>query len=288
MARMNTVFLHGQVLADPTIVYDEMGIAKKGKITIGVMRRFYSFASLVDNTGSRLQNDLLSEVQLDAPTIITADEELLEIMATLRKGDMCDVKGVVTTKTVSKIFICKECSKKTRLQGQITFVTPQYLCRREREVSPEQARELLEQRKEISNVVEIIGTLCKDVEFYAGETVNLNNASYQIAVNRRIRLNDDALDERTDYPHVRVFGKKAKMDSECLSVNSTVLIKGSLQTKIIKRKTVCSHCGFPCEMEDKVTNIVSEYTGYLENFTLPNKEKTVDEVEGVSESEFAE
>lgn len=288
MARMNTVYLHGQVLAEPTIIYGDDGLAKKGKIAIGVMRRFYSFASVVDNIGSRLQNNLNSTIQLDVPTVITADEELLEIMSTLHKGDMCDVKGVVTTKRVNKIFACKECGQKTRLQGQATFVTPQYLCRREKNLSEQQGRDFLEQRKEISNIVEIIGTLCNDVNFYAGETVNLNNASYQIAVNRRIRLSDNDLNERTDYPHIVVFGKRAKMDYECLKTNSTVLIKGSLHTKMITRNTICSHCGFPCELEEKVTSIVSEYTGYLENYTLPDKTKSVNEMEGVSASEFAE
>jgi len=192
---------------------------------------------------------------------------------------MVDIRGVLCTQEVKKTTICGECGHKNTTQGNMVYVTPIYICRRENEVSPEDGLEFLKTRSEASNVAMVIGTLCRDPEFYVNEKEKIS-VQYQLAVNRRYRIKEDPADLKTDYPWVKTHGPQAADDAKCLKTGSVVYINGSLQTRDLTRTTVCENCGNQYTWNESAMEIAPFSTEYLANCLLPEPtERENDEVE---------
>lgn len=265
MARENTVFLHGQIQSVPKIYGDKEGNLIKAMYFIKTLRRPINIGK-----------GMASKLYLDCPIILTRNQALIKISSTLRVGDMVDIRGVLTTKEVTKTSICPECGGRNSAKGNTVFVTPIYICKREDGLSPEDGLKLLKERSEISNLSMVIGTLCREPQYYMDDKKS-SYAQYQLAVNRSYRIPEDAPDIKTDYPWVKTFGNQALNDSKALHVDSTVYINGALQTREIERSTQCESCMAEYTWKDTATEIVPYHIEYLANCEIPepvNKDET--------------
>lgn len=258
MARENTVFFHGQLRDKPKIVVSKDGETMRVMFPIRVLRR--------PTTQVELQGN---QLRIDTPVIMTKNPDLAKIASTFACGDMIDFKGVVSSKEVLKKTRCPECNTENAIQGNILYFTPIYLCKREH-ATEEEGLQFLKERSEISNVVEVIGNLCRDPQFYQDEK-GRSYAQYQIAVNRRYHIREDADDLKTDYPWVKTFGPQACEDSRCLKTGSTIKITAGVQTRVIERQTVCEKCGAKYTWNESVAELVPYYIGYIANCDVPEK-----------------
>ena len=257
MAKENVVFLHGQVQIPPKIYVNKEKILTKAIYAIKTLRRTYF-------NGQQVADKLF----FDCPVIYTKNTEMIEMSSTLAQGDMVDIRGVLCTQEVIKSTICSECAHKNSSQGNMVYIAPIYICRREPEISPEQGLEFLKKRSEISNVVMVIGTLCRDPGFYLNEKEQ-SSAQYQLAVNRRYRIKEDPPEVRTDYPWVKTHGPQALKDAESLQTGSVVYINGSLQTRDVVRTTTCEKCGAQYTWNESAMEIVPFSTEYLAGCLIP-------------------
>ena len=266
MAKCNFIFLYGQVIKKPQIVTDADGVISKGALDLRVIRR--------KEVGRSLEGTAI--------TIMTANSGNLEIIKNLRKGDMCVVKGVMTTANINKGQICT-CGHTNEQIGSVSFVTPIHIEKREalseiykdvkdpNSAFKTEGDKLLLANHEISNIVHLIGTLVRPPEYYISPDNRHQECSYQIAVNRRFRIIDSGIDIRTDYPWIRTYGELAAENAEVLDTNSTVFIDGYLFRKIVKRETFCQSCGAAIEITEHQYEVRPYAVEYLHNCNLPDK-----------------
>lgn len=264
MARENFVFLHGQVFDKPRVYVDGNGVQKKASLAIRVIRRPFISGEGAVTSG---------KLSIDIPTIMTMNPELVRICSDLRKGDMIDIRGVYTTREVKKKSTCPN-GHENVWAGNFVFVTPIYICRREQELSEEEGMKLLRERSEISNLVMLIGTLCREPvlrESSEGQRTTAL-AQYQLASNRRYHIRDGHEQERTDYPWIKTINKQAREDMEHLHTNSAVFINGAIQTREIEREITCDVCGETYTIKESVCEIFPYSVEYLMNCVFPVKE----------------
>lgn len=270
MAKANYVSFYGQVMQDPQLKINKNSEIVQGRIVLKVIRRF------VDES---------KRLEFSTPMVVTGNPIMATQMTRLKKGDMCYMKGVVTTVNVTRTWIC-ECGCSNQPVGTYTMITPLFIEKTEDipklyETSKDKDQLIeseciksLKSHNEISNTVHIIGTVCNKQPYY--ENGNASVFNFQVAVNRRFRLIDGDPDVRTDYPWVRVFGDAAKEASQVLDINSTVFIDGSLFTKMVSKKTACEKCGKDHFIKELVSEIHPYSIEYLHNCKLPEKAYTDD------------
>lgn len=276
MARENTVFLHGQINDTPKLYVKPDGSYLQAGFSMKVMRRPFLTGEGQQNTGV---------LRIDYPIVITKDADLMKTCSILKKGDMVDIKGVLTTRDVNKSYICPNGHKNTQL-GTSVFITPIFICRREIELSEEEGYNLLRQRSEISNNIMMIGTLCRDPVFY--EQDNGSNScmtQYQIASNRRYHIRDGHEEERTDYPWVKTVGKQGKDDYAHLKTGSTIFINGAIQTREIERLMVCEECGEQFIKKEVASELFPYSVEYLKDCVFENPAGTDEDAASEQDSE---
>ena len=153
------------------------------------------------------------------------------------------------------------------------YVQPIYLEKRETHISEDDYALVLKRRCEISNHALIIGTLCRDPEI--NRTINGTPITqYQLAIDRKCRVKEDAVDNRADYPWVKSFGEQAEKDYETLRTGSVVFIDGAIQKRDIARTDFCNQCQKEYEWNDWAVEIVPYSIEYMRDFnTLEEIEK---------------
>ena len=265
MAKHNYVSLYGQVTREPQIIKnDETDEYLRGICPIMVIR------------GIRSANSETQQTKYDNPIIMSGNPEQIKRMAEWRVGDMVDVKGAITTKNVLKTKTCDHCGTKNKKNGTVVFVNPIFTEIRERNQSSKQAAELLKSRSEISNIVFALGHLCNDPKSYITPKGTLLT-TYEIAINRKFRVQEDATDARTDYPWVKSYGNIATEDAKSLKTNSLIYVDGFLQTRKIEKNCVCEHCGETFKWPDSSMEIVPYTTEYLRNYNTPEDIKKMED-----------
>ena len=258
MARENFVLFHGQVADAPTIHINNDGEPIFAMFPLKVLRR---------PTNSQ---GFDSKIYVDMPIIRTRNLQIINLIKNIRQFDMIDIRGVLSSKEVIKKSRCPNCEHINASDGNIVYVTPIYLCRRETGLNEKQGLDYLKERNEVSNLVNIIGTVCQEPQFYT-DLNGRNYAQYQIACNRRYHIHEDPDEVKTDYPWIKTFGTQALKDAECLQVSSNVYISGAIQTREITKTVICEECGCEYEKIQPVAEIVPYYTGYLSNCIVPEK-----------------
>ena len=259
MAKHNYVLLYGQVTRNPTIFKNEQtGEFVRGMCPLTVIR------------GIRSADINTQQVKYDNPIVMSGNPDQIALMANWRVGDMVVVKGTVTTKNVLKSKSCDHCKEKNHKNGTIVFVSPIYSDVRERNMSLEQGAELLKKNHEVSNIVFVIGNLCNDPQVYQTAKGSLL-ATYELAISRKFRVQDDTIDSRTDYPWVKSYGMIANADAKALHKGSLVYVDGFLQTRKIEKNHVCEYCGETFKWPDSSMEIVPYSTEYLRNYHTPEE-----------------
>lgn len=262
MARENLVFLYGQVQVVPKIYANKSGELIRGIFSVKVLRRQHGE-----------QN---SNLYFDSPIIVSMNEDVIKKISKLSKGDMVAIKGVLTTKEVTKSASCDNCKTLNKYPGVSVFITPIHILKCENELTEAEGITNLKENNELSNIAMGIGTLCREPEVIEGFKTPCTQ--YQIAVNRKYHIKEDSPDTKTDYPWLKVYGKQAESDAAALHTNSTIYYSGSIQTRQVKRKMVCESCGAEYDYEDRATEIIPYSVEYLANCTLPEgKNSSVEE-----------
>lgn len=264
MARENFVLLHGQIISDPKIYQAEDGTLTRAITAIKVLRRPY-----INGNGEVIGGKL----HVDCPIIMTGSVDFIHKFSEMQEGDMVDIKGVVTTREVTKSTICKKCGHKNSVLGNSVYITPIYACRRENKLNPVTGFELLKERNEISNLFILIGNLCRPPQYYTDKSINYSTCQYQIAVNRKYHIRDMGVEERTDYPWIKSYGKQAQQDALRLQEGSTIYVIGGIQTREILRTTRCEDCEEEYTWKDTASEIVPYAVEYLTGCNFPEREE---------------
>ena len=259
MAKHNQVLLNGQVSVPPRIICDTDGTPIRAMCGVDVMHGTRDFGNNIDN------------IKYDVPVVMTSDEEMIKKVSALKKGDMVEVKGTITTIDIIKRTACKYCGHRHEKKGNLVCITPIYIERREEELSESKGKRLLRDRCEISNLVTVIAPLCRDPQLYRTEN-GTAVTTYQLAIRRKFRIKKDT-DIRTDFPWVKSYGQIAENDAKSLRKGSYVFIDGRIQVRQLKRVQECEECGKVYEWSDSATEIVPYAVEYLRDYY------TVDEIE---------
>ena len=264
MARENKVTLWGQLLSDPMISTDNITHEPKK-------------ASFFMSVINQKRDNGLSEADIiySEPFVYTQNPEIIANILDWKKGDLVDVRGVLTTLDAKRAVQCIHCGNKSFRDGEVTLVTPTFVEKRYSGLSDKDATKILRDHREVSNIVNLTGYLCADVKedkkakIY-GDIVSRmaykGLTKYQIAVNRHLFIATDDPTTKTDYPHIISVGENAEEDALRLHEGSLISIEGMIVTRNFRRTHTCPLCGEKFDREEKVTEVVTYNTEYLNNY----------------------
>lgn len=258
MAKENSVLLHGISLGDPTIRCDENGRYVSGMLYLRVVDRTVG-------DGDR------REYQYTTVFVYSRNEEIVENMAVIKENDFVDILGTLTTAKVPKSRRCPGCGTINKAVGDVTYVSPLYICARESGLTEEERTELLAKRSEISNKIYAIGNICAGLEYNDKNGTSVPALRYQLAIPRTIRVHDDTANHETDYPWVLATGHQAEEGKDALRIGSSVYLKGHLRSKRQTKEIQCQHCRNVFTSEDfPLIRISPHFTEYLHNCNFPD------------------
>lgn len=283
MARLNNVRLYGCVAEKPQITKNADGDYVRGVMHLAVIR------------STRYSGETFGEkdrILFDWPIVLSRDPDIVKQMEKLRQYDIVQVDGMFLTKKIKKITICKVCGAKNVVEGNICYVRPMFLKRKnlERDILTEkQAVQEVIQNREISNTIYIVGNLCHDVNYFKDLKKRVETAVYQIATDRKFYVQEDSPENRTDFPVVRSYGATAKNDSICLLTGSLILVDGFLHTREFTRKSICTSekCQQEYEWTDNTTEIIPYTNEYLAGYKDPTQALAEEEAKKSEEANKA-
>jgi hypothetical protein len=155
--------------------------------------------------------------------------------------------------------------------GDVTYVYPLYVCRRETGLTKEEAYKKLIDRIEIANRVYAIGNICAGLEYYDNNGASTPSLKYQLAIPRTIRVHDGTANDETDYPWVLAAGYQALEGKDALRIGSVVYLKGHLRSKEQSKIIQCAHCNSVFTSPDfPLMRISPHFTEYLHNCNFPD------------------
>lgn len=253
MARHNNVSLLGAVQTKATIRVDNQGNYVAAVCPIRVIR------------GDRDVGDKRYTPKYDSPFIWSQDSALIKQMAAWEVGDMVEVKGTIATKTIQKSSICPECKRSVRNPGILVYINPIHFMVVKHCDSDEEMLNFLTEHREISNQVQVIGTLVRNPKRLVPMT-GLVVTQYPIAINRKFKIQADAPEIKTDYPWVKSYGDNAEADRQHLHMGSDVFVDGCIQARGVTRHAICPDCQMKYDWKDNAMEIVPFSTEYLNNF----------------------
>lgn len=236
MAKQNLAFLLGSVAKEVRVVKDREG------------RNLYAMAYINVARGLREVGDHRKYMKCDNPIIMTRDENMMAEIATWHHRDIVFVKGVIASKHIKKASYCEYCNTKNSFPGALVYVNPIYVKKQAHFNTDEECLQYLADNREISNQIFVFGTLCRDPKKITPRE-GLTVTQYQIAMNRKFRIQTDPPEIKTDYPWVKSYGENAKEDRNRLRVGSVVYIDGCLQARSVQRH---AFCGQACDEKGKV------------------------------------
>ena len=234
MAKENFVLLVGELIEVPKVNREQT----IGKFKLKTLRR----------------ND-----KYDTPVVRVSTESTIKKLPTFSVGDFIMVKGIVSTRDIIKRAECPKCKEINKVRGTTTEVLAIDIV----DIGPNFK---LEDLKEFSNIVRMLGTLCREPSLTttsSQSTVSL--CKYQIAANRKLNVASEP-DTYTDYPWVNSFGRQAEQDALHIETGSQIYIDGGLQTRVLRRECHCENCGCDYKTEgDIIIEIVPHSVEYLNN-----------------------
>lgn len=122
--------------------------------------------------------------------------------------------------------------------GSFAYIVPTYVEKIKSIPDPKLAMQYLLEKREISNSFRAFGTLLtnpKMLTTFAG----LDFTQYKLALNRKFLIKEDDPSRKVDYPWVKTYGDRAKLDRFRLQKGSEIYIDGCLQEREIRRKAFC-------------------------------------------------
>ncbi len=264
MARHNVGLFYGFVMKPP-IIKKEDEYYTQGAMHICVISGYRK-------TGVNDED----KVNYACPVIFSQDSDMVRTMATLQENDIVIVKGMISTRTHQKLSQCPFCGGKNVVNGVLTYITPISINLEHRPQDQLEAHELLSQHREISNMVSLVGYVCNDIHTYRSPR-GLQTTEYEIAVNRKFKVEADGAEIRTDYPWIYSYGRVAEADRDMLKTGTSVFVEGVFRTDEFKSKLHCSNpdCEQEYEWDDFNSEIVAYSTDYLQNYNTPEETEMI-------------
>ena len=275
MAAHNQIRILGYLLDNPQIENEGEPGEEKVYLTIRVRNR------AVDGYPSSDFQDLI--IFYDGANEYRNRDKIMDKLKSLIKYDLIDVKGVINVLSVNKISVCPYCGEQNiKIFGVSCFIYPISVIKLnglwasvdQDEKIPE--RMLQEHYLEISNDVDILGTVVNDPETTGGK---YPCCRYRLAVDRKyyIRTQDSIY---TDYPWVYSYGKQGRNDMHYLQPGALVLISGFLRNRLVLSNIICENCNHEYQYEDFATEIIPYSVEYMRGYKWDDQidEKT-DETE---------
>lgn len=258
MARVNKVHLRGQVFQDPVIRKDADG------------NYLYAFVYLRTMRSSRKVGDG-EKKKTDIIPITTKTPGLIREIEAWEENNIVDVKGTFTTKAnINKPSFCEVCQTnglegKNIVKGVTGYVTPIHCELIKKIDNKKEAFSYLEEHREISNEIYFMGNLTKEPKMYKTKNGNITYTQYQLAADRSYKVNTDIPENKTDYPHVKAYGEKAREHKQFLQRGSLIYIDGMLQARELLRTTKCPVCGEFYKWKDATMEIIPFTTEFIAN-----------------------
>ncbi len=274
MARQNDVRLYGAVSSEPNIARDINGNAVRGMLRLSVLR------------STRVSGEKVSNEDLiwDYPLILSVDSEIVNKMSKLKKFDIVEISGSFVRAQITKNKQCPHCGKINSIESTLYFVNPTFIAKRnEKALTEYEAAAIIQDNRDISNHISVLGNLCNDVNYY--ENGNVKSAVYQIGTERKRFITADNPTVRSDFFIVRTFGRNAYMDNVCIHKGSLAAIDGYLHSKKFERTSECMDCGESFDWEDSTTELVPYIIEYLNDFRDPEDVKKEEEEQARIEEE---
>ena len=278
MARQNDVRLFGAIINQPKIQKDSNGTPIRAAFNVAVIKNSRDIGE-----GDKEQ------VRYDWPMVITKDPDQCRLISKFKLYDIVEIQGTFTTMKVGKDTYCKDCGTMNRVEGNICYVNPIFIKRRNpirvrtredgnevKEATTMTEAEAIQEVKEnraISNNVTIVGNLCNDVDYYKDDKTE--TAVYQLGIDRKFYIQQDDPKNRADYPIVKTYGAKAKEASMCIHQGTLVMVEGYLHTRRFQRKSVCCGCQTPYEWTDNIIEIIPFATEYLHDYIDPEEAEKI-------------
>lgn len=261
MAKENAVILCGVAQGDATVKLGEDSSPVRGMLYIRVVDRTW-------NDGDQC------DVQHTTVFVYSGNPKIIDKMMEIKNGDIVDVYGTLTTAKVPKNRKCPVCGSIDRSMGDITYVSPLYICRREHDLTPEKTSEILMERAEFSNRIFAIGNICAGLAYSDNNGAGNPKLQYQMAIPRTIRVHDGTANIETDYPWVFTTGMQAVEGKDALRIGSVIYIKGHLRSKAQSKDIKCSKCENVFTSPDFPLIMISpHFTEYLHNCNFPDANK---------------
>lgn len=271
MGRLNEVRLFGYVTDQPIIQKTINNEYVAGRMHLTVIRCSRSSG---ESGGEK------DRILFDWPLILTNDPDLIRQMEKLTPYDLVELKGMFLTRKVIKNTTCTVCGAKYRLEGNICYVRPFFMIKRNLgndHYTEKKAIIELRANREISNNILILGNLCNDVNYFKGTISGrkIETSVYQIATDRKYYIMEDDPESRTDFPIVRSYQKQAVKDRNFLHVGSCILIDGFLHTRQFERTSICDACSNEFTWMDNTIEIIPYINEFIANY---NTEEEAEEV----------
>ena len=245
----NRVVLCGMAASVPKIFKDESEGYKLGVLSLNVVKN------------DRFTGDTDRQLRQYTIFVKTDKPELVEKMDEIHQFDQVYIKGVLVTKTKDKTSICPECQTEQTQSGMIVYVYPIFIDILNHDLSRKESADLLYERREISNEINVVGHLCIDpVKVEALKKTPITQ--YQVALGRNFRVDE----EKTDFPWVKSYGRNAKEDMLRLRTGSGIMVDGYLQARAVPRKCRCVACGSMYSWNDYAMEIVPYEVEYLTDY----------------------
>lgn len=229
MARENEVRLIGRVT---TIEKDDVN--KMAQLTMEVIRR---------------------NERIDYPTVLFFPE-YYDSLDGIKEDDMVILKGFFGTMNVSAYHTCRSCEKTMEDTSIISSVIAIYVKKLNGNYS-------LLDFKEVSNSVNLLGPLCRNVKLKELSS-GLKNAQYQMAISRKIRIPSQG-DLTTDFPFISSLGDQAVEDAKRMEEGSQCWVNGGVQTRQITAVQKCQHCGEKNHVQKSIMEVCPYSVEYLYN-----------------------
>lgn len=271
----NQIILCGVLNASPKIFKSEDG-----------NRDFAQFRIITIN-GNRTGGRRIESKAFDSPMIHTNSPEVIKSVQELDTGDFVIVKGAITTAVVKRRPKCPHCGERNEFPGILTYVSPASVMLMKKgmalnndgEFDKDKAVKELKNYKEISNVLTVMGVVCREPQPYKTEIKNKSRmTAYQLAIKRKLRIVGELDDNTADFPWVKSYGKISMNDGLYIRKGTYMFIDGWFRARKFDRKAVCQHCGEEFSWTDFSHDIVPYASEYIKNYNLP---------EDITEKEYA-
>lgn len=225
----------------------------------------YAMAYITVGRAQRKTGDHKDHLKLDNPLIMSRNPEVVKEMSTWEQNDIVYIKGTIAAKGLKKASFCTFCETKNSADGVLVYINPIYARKLKHCASQDEAQQCVADNREISNQVFVFGTLCTDPKKITPKE-GLVVTQYQVALNRKFRIQEDPPEQKSDYPWVKSYGENALQDRIHLHIGSQIFVDGCVQARKVNRHTVCATCQKRYDWVDRALEIVPYETEYIANF----------------------